>query len=108
MKKFGALFLLTTVSAFAAHADCNWNYFCALGQSTSHPIELSEMLSSNGYNSLNQEFIAQVRDQAAEYVAADGQEGEGALLSDAINMLRSTSAQAASLSDLEIARDLMK
>ena len=106
-----AMSLLTASSAFA-ELQCGENGdmspWCAiLLVSTSPYTTVANLVGSTSAPSIDQNreaYVNLVREDAAEFVAADGTSVAGAFLQDAIKSIRQKSTATTQMSDLEIAK----
>ncbi len=76
---------------------------CTFGLSTTLPL-----ITTFGAPESKEAYVSQLRDDSAEFVAADGFTPASALLQNAINTIRAQDASNQGVSDLEIARAILK
>ena|SRR6185437_7583353 len=120
MKKLTILIMLSMILATAARADildeCVNGAFGGEGSNSPlclplmiSTLPISPFISTTEGESANDRavYVQEVRDDAADYVAAGGQHAASALLQDAMNAIRVKYPQAHALSDLQIAKVLL-
>lgn len=109
MKKLTALtglLLLTATSAFASCGDdgtLNGNDCVLLSSTLTTMAPLIAPTASTSEQS-RIEYVGAVREDAAEFVAADGKAPADALLAGVMNQVREKSPEAAQLTDLNLAK----
>ena len=111
MAKIAALTGILLLTATTALADCSvWNNH---GQNTdgdcilltSSLVTIAPTLAPS--SSVRQDrvvYVGMVREDAAEFVGADGQEVAGAMLQSVMDQVREKAPVAAEMSDLELAK----
>lgn len=100
------LLLLTATSAFAGCGDdgtLNGNDCLLLSSTLTTMAPLIAPTASSSEQS-RLEYVGNVREDAAEFVAADGKAPADAMLANAMTQIRAKAPEAAQMSDLNLAK----
>ena len=108
MKMSGLFFVVVAMlSASAAHADCFDGFWTTIG-CTLVGSTIAPTLSTVGPGDDKDAYVQQVRDQAAEFVADDGEVAAGPMLKDMFEKMRATNLGSMNLSDRDLATLILK
>jgi uncharacterized protein (TIGR02448 family) len=108
MKMSGLVFVVVAMlTASVAHADCFDGFWMTIG-CTLVGSTLAPTLSITGPGDDKDTYVQEVRDQAADFVANDGESVAGPMLRDAFEKMRATNLGSMNLSDQDLATLILK